>query len=60
MYTDEDYQRKGFSSRLEYMRELSVSYNFPLIQVFTLADLLGPEEDFDGLVSMLQEMEGMY
>lgn len=54
------YTENGFKSREDYLDQLSAEYDAPLEMVLALADLLGPNEDFDGLVSMLQDYdEGM-
>lgn len=50
------YQDNGFENRREYLESLAEDYNVPLENVLILADLLGPEEDFDGLVSTLQDL----
>jgi hypothetical protein len=54
IYTD-----KGYSDRKEYLKSLSEEYEVDLQTVITLADLLGPNEDFDGLVSEIQDI-GFY
>ena len=51
------YQRNGYESREHYLQSLAEDYDVPLETVHTLANLLGPEEDFDGLVSHLADME---
>ncbi|MNE47361.1 hypothetical protein D3C80_1417640 [compost metagenome] len=50
------YQDNGFDSRTEYLESLSEDYGVDIDTIRLLADLLGPEEDFDGLVSTLQDM----
>jgi len=53
------YQDKGYKNRLEYLESLAEEYGVDISTVFALANVLGPEEDFDGLVSSLQdESEG--
>lgn len=47
------YTNNGFKDRAEYLASLCQEYD-PMI-VRTLANLLGPEEDFDGLVSSLED-----
>lgn len=46
------YEKKGYKDRDAYLEELSEEYD-PLF-VEMLSDALGPEEDFDGLVSELE------
>lgn len=41
--------------RLEYFEELAEEYDVPLDVVQMLGDLLGPEEDYDGLVTSVQD-----
>ena len=44
--------------RIDYFEELSLDYGVPLYIVEMLADLLGPNEDFDGLVTELEDYCG--
>lgn len=48
------YQENGFNNRKEYLADLAEEYGE---KVYYLAELLGPSEDFDGLVSMLEDSE---
>lgn len=43
-------------SRKEYLRELADEYGVPFKTVLMLADLLGPNEDYDGLISELEDL----
>jgi hypothetical protein len=47
------YTENGFDNRTEYLKELAQEYD-PAV-VYALADMLGPEEDFDGLVTSLED-----
>ena len=47
------YWNNGYTSRADYLAELCDEY--PADVVHTLADLLGETEDFDGLVTMLED-----
>lgn len=47
------YQLHGFSNREEYLQHLSEDHGIPIDTVILIAEVLGPEEDFDGLVSNL-------
>ena len=49
------YQRNGHANRTEYLRRMSGLFGLPMEQVQAAADLLGPEEDFDWLLSILEE-----
>ncbi len=50
------YKAKGYSSRKEYLDELAQQYCVPMPVVYSLASMLGPNEDFDGLVNALEDM----
>lgn len=52
---DDIYKQNGFDSRLEYLIDLAEEYDIPIENVISIANLLGPEEDFDGLISMMQD-----
>ena len=49
------YQRFGFADRKAYLA--SLQEDFPEVLIYMLADLLGPTEDFDGLISAIQDAE---
>lgn len=49
------YKENGYSNREEYLKDLAYEYG---CHVYVLADLLGPEEDFDGLIISLEDAEG--
>jgi len=48
-----DYQAEGFANRREYLESLTEDY--PRDAVFALASILGPSEDFDGLITALED-----
>lgn len=48
-----DYTAHGYKDRAEYLAVLCEEY--PRSIVYALADLLGPSEDFDGLVTALED-----
>ena len=48
-----DYQHQGYESRKDYLESLCEEY--PRSVVFALAAMLGPSEDFDGLVTALED-----
>lgn len=50
------YQEHGFASRAAYLKDLAENYGIPTSAVFDLANLLGEDEDFDGLVSSLDDL----
>lgn len=49
------YQERGYEDREEYLLSLADQYGVDLASVIALADVLGPNEDFDGLVSMIED-----
>ena len=51
--TANPYTDNGYRSRADYLAQLCDEY--PADVVHTLADLLGETEDFDGLVTMLED-----
>jgi len=53
------YQDEGADTRYEYLEGLADQYGVALDAVLVMADLLGPNEDFDGLVSMVEDMSLM-
>jgi len=50
------YKEKGYEDRDDYLRCVSEDYDVDIDVVKDLADLLGPNEDFDGLVAALQDV----
>lgn len=54
---DNIYQQHGYKNRRDYLESLTEEYNIPVYVVFMLADMLGPNEDFDGLITALEDAE---
>lgn len=52
------YSANGYNDRKDYLSCMAEDYGVSLETVEALADLLGPNEDFDGLVSALEDLEG--
>lgn len=52
------YQKNGYENRMDYLKCLADDNGIELSNVMMLADLLGPSEDFDGLVSDLEDYAG--
>jgi len=50
IYTD-----NGYDDRAEYLDILAEEYGMDINVVLNLAEILGPNEDFDGLVTTLQD-----
>ena len=53
------YQENGYADRDDYLTCLSEDYGVPIESVYSLAEMLGEHEDFDGLVSALEDIELM-
>lgn len=52
------YQRRcDCEDRQAYLFMLSEDMGIPLYMVYAIADSLGPNEDFDGLISVLEDYE---
>ena len=45
----------GYESRRAYLDSLADDYGIDRATVYMIADLLGPSEDFDGLVTSLED-----
>jgi hypothetical protein len=51
------YKQHGFDTRKAYLIDLGDSYGIDPSIVFALADMLGSNEDFDGLVNALEDYQ---
>lgn len=51
------YKQNGYNNRDSYLNQMSYDYGVPLETVLELADLFGPEEDFDGLIEALDDYD---
>lgn len=51
------YEKHGYADRFEYLDYLAGQYGVSIELVYGLADLLGPSEDFDGLINALEEID---
>lgn len=49
------YKEAGFEGRENYLNYLSDEYGVDIDIINALAELLGPSEDFDGLISSLDD-----
>lgn len=49
------YQDRGFESRRAYLEDLALGYGVGLDFVLSLSNLLGESEDFDGLISAIED-----
>ena len=50
------YEEHGYANRAEYIASLADEYDMDYQTVAELAFILGEEEDFDGLVSELEDL----
>lgn len=48
------YQEFGFANRRAYLDSLAADLNLDRDVVYLMATMLGPSEDFDGLVTSLE------
>jgi len=53
------YIENGYKDRADYLQAMAGEYDCPLETVQSLADMLGENEDFDGLISSLRDWEEM-
>ena len=51
------WQEQGYRNRKHYLECLAEDTGHSLFTVQMMADLLGPSEDFDGLVTSLEDQE---
>ena len=51
------YEEEGFASRREYLESLAEDFGLDTSTVFAVASILGASEDFDGLLSSLEDLE---
>lgn len=54
------YQREGYENRQAYLVSLADDTGVDLDIVMALADMLGADEDFDGLVTSLEDFAEGY
>ena len=55
MIRPEVYNENGYADRADYLNSLAEDYGIPAEAVLALAEVLSPDEDFDGLVSNLED-----
>ena len=49
------YVEQGYKNRKDYLETIADNYCVPVGDVFTLASILGSDEDFDGLVTRIED-----
>ena len=57
MFKENIYQENGYANRDDYLTCLSEDYGISIEDVYSLAEMLGENEEFDGLVSALEDAE---
>lgn len=53
------YTENGYENRRDYLKQLADENGVELSTVLAMADILGPNEDFDGLVTELEDLVSM-
>lgn len=53
----DNYIEAGYDNRIQYLEGLAEEYTVNIEDVFALSSLLGGNEDFDGLISALEDMQ---
>lgn len=51
------YQENGYTDRLDYLKNVAMENDVPLNVVVSVAELMGPYEDFDGLISAVKDYQ---
>ena len=59
MLNENIYQENGYADRDDYLNCLSEDYGVSIEDIYSLAEMLGENEDFDGLVSALEDIESI-
>ena len=59
MFKENIYKENGYADRDDYLNCLSEDYSVSIEDVYSLAEMLGENEDFDGLVSALEDIESI-
>lgn len=50
------YEQNGYKDRGDYLQSVANNYGTDMMVVSSMADVLGENEDFDGLISMLEDL----
>ena len=53
------YKKAGYETREDHLNDLAVRYNINPMIISALAEILGDEEDFDGLISAIEDMDDL-
>lgn len=49
------YTENGYGSRADYLEALAADNGVPVEAVMAIADMMGEDEDFDGLVTFVED-----
>jgi hypothetical protein len=60
MLNDSIYVKNGYRDREDYLQSLAEDYDVNYTTVLILSDMLGESEDFDGLVTSLEDYEDLH
>ena len=58
--TDSVYVKMGYKNRTDYLEDMADSTGVDSYVIDSIADILGPNEDFDGLVSAMDDYADMF
>ena len=50
------YEKNGYKNRINYLESVADQFGVDLMIVSSMAEVLGENEDFDGLISQLEEL----
>lgn len=50
------YSERGYENREDYLANLAREYDLDVATVLSAADILGSNEDFDGLITTLEDL----
>lgn len=53
------YKDNGYENREDYLASIAEDFGVPDFVVFSMAEMLGENEDFDALITELEDAEGM-
>jgi len=49
------YTENGYKNRKDYLNNLADNYGISIEEIKLISDMLGPDEDFDGLITSLED-----
>lgn len=54
------YEKNGYENRKDYLNSLSEDFGIDKPTVYAIASMLGSSEDFDGLITSLEDYSDGY